>query len=174
MRMNLAVLAVAGATMLAGLGCGEGDMPAEEAASALMTVTEMTQLPDGTWKTTSTRTIPRGPSFRQNVGDGVELQQDPLFVTPCSSNWSVALFRNTGLTGDALCLNPNGTNVRFNFAWIWPAKSVYTITPLYLFNANNSVVFLSCESGVGRYSLSLPSPATSAQEASSNSGACHF
>jgi hypothetical protein len=172
MRLNLAVFAVAGATMFTAVGCGEGDAPSEESPSATVTITEMTQLPDGTWNTTS-HTAPRGPAFRPDVRDGVEARQSALYVNSACNGWQVALFSENGLVGNALCLNANGTSQRFNFAWIFPAKSVYTTTPLILYNANNTSVFLSCESGVGRYSLALPSPATSAQEAG-DVGACHF
>jgi hypothetical protein len=77
MRLNLAVIAIAGATMLAGLGCGEGDGTTDESTNELLNVTEMTLLPDGTWQTTSKRTVPRGPKLGQDIGDGVEVRQSP-------------------------------------------------------------------------------------------------
>jgi hypothetical protein len=171
MRLNLAVFAVAGATMFTAVGCGEGDALTEESPSATITVTEMTQLPDGTWNTTS-RTVPRGPAFRPDVVDGVEARQSALYVNSACDGWQVALFAENGFGGNRICLNANGTSQKFNFGWIFSAKSVYTTVPLALYSANNTSVFLSCQN-VGRYSLALPTPATSAQEAN-DVGACHF
>jgi hypothetical protein len=48
MRLNLAVFFVAGTTMFTAVACGEGDAPTEESPGATITVTEATQLPDGT------------------------------------------------------------------------------------------------------------------------------
>jgi hypothetical protein len=171
MRLNLAIFAVAGVTMFTATGCGEGAAPTDESPSATITVTKMTQLPDGTWSTTS-RTVTRAPTFRPDVGDGVEARQSALYVNSACNGWQVALFSETGFGGNALCLNANGTSQKFNFGWIFSAKSVYTTTPLYLYDANNNLSFVSCEN-VGRYSLALSKPATVAQEAG-DTGVCHF
>lgn len=174
MRLNLAVIAVAGATMLVGIGCGEGEGTTEESSNDLITVTEMTLLPDGNWDTTSTRTVPRGPALRADVGNGVEVTQSPLYFIPCTNSWQVALWNGSGYSGNqVLCLNTNGNTGKVPIGWIFPARSVYTVTPLYVYDANNNVVFMSCTTS-GRGNGSLSPAGTSVQEASLRTGACAF
>jgi hypothetical protein len=185
MRLNLTVVVMAGASMLAGIGCA-GEAPPEEPSgvngaatnpSGDITVTEITGHADGTWSRTS-HTIPGGTilggqTVRVDKGDGLETSQSALYVVPCSNNWEVALFKQTGLVGnDVICLYSNGNTAKFPFGWIWPARSVYTTTPLFLYDANNNLVFSSC-SHVGRYSLNLSPAATTAQQAG-DTGVCHF
>jgi hypothetical protein len=175
MRLNLAVLALTGATMLTGVGCDVGDIPAEEQSADVVTVTEMTLLPDGNWRTTSERTIPRQQNLRSDVNpqNGVEVRQNPLYVVPCSGAFDIVLNSAEWFNGNYLCLNTGGTNQTVNFGWIWPARSVLTYKPVFLYDANNSLVFFNCHATVKSNGAMWP-PATVAKEANPRAAVCSF
>jgi hypothetical protein len=169
MRLNLATFAVGAATMLGAIGCGEGEATLEDSPGAPVTVTDMIQNPDGSW-TTTTRTIPGGQTFRPDLGDGVEARQSALAVTPCSGN-SVATYLGNNFSGHITCLTPTGTSDILQLPVY--ARSVVTITPIYLYDHLGNLIFFSCNNKL-KFNGALPGLGTFIQEASQLSGVCHF
>jgi len=169
MRLNLAVLAVTGATMLAATGCDVG--PSEESPNGPLTVTEMTQLPDGTWKTTATHAVPAGYTVRPpGADDGVEAKQSAFQVNWFCGNWNVAVWSGTNFGGSVVCYNRNCNGQKMNLPFT--GRSVYTTVPVALYNSSNAVVF--SWNSFSQASNGALSPATQIQELATDQGFCHF
>jgi hypothetical protein len=169
MRLNLAMLALSGGLALANVRCGETEEASPPGAAATITATEMTQLGDGSWST-STRTIPAPEAPRRIAGDVAELQS-ALTTTTCSQTSTIVLYQNTGYTGNVLCLAPTGTIAPLTLPGSY--QSGYTMKPLYLYNSAGTLIFTDCDTTF-RYSSNFGSAAVTAREASELYGPCHF
>lgn len=172
MRHNVATLILFGGLVLGAAGCGVADEAAVPGkAAGTVTVTDMKQLPDGTWSV-STRTIPTPQGPPPTGGDVEQMRSALTSLAGCSAYSSIVLFAGANYSGSTLCLEPTGVNVRFNLPRTY--RSGYTMSPLLLYDVTDKLIFYSCNNSFKFTPNFAELPAISAQEASPLHGICHF